>query len=66
MKRYILVALVVLFALSATAFAIMPVQHSTAAVSGETVIAARTFHIGESILPPGECPPSDPAGCGGG
>lgn len=64
MKRLMLVALVVLFALSVTAFAALPTSHSTAAVDHGTTLARLTvFDAGELIAPPPECPHPVYPGC---
>jgi hypothetical protein len=63
MKRLILVALVVLFALSVTAFAALPTSSSTAVAGGTTLARLTTFDLGESIAPPPECPNPSYPGC---
>ena len=63
MKRLFLVALLLLFALSSTAIAVLPQPSSAAPQGGTTLARLISFGTGQTIAPPPVCPnPANP-GC---
>ncbi len=63
-RKVAVVALAVVFALSATVLALMPAAHTPAPTAVHS-IAALTFAVGPSFNPP-ECPDAGDCGFGGG
>ncbi|MCD4684727.1 MAG: hypothetical protein K8S97_02175 [Anaerolineae bacterium] len=63
MKRLVLIALIVVFALSITAAALPGSLSTTAPESGTTLARLPTFDGGETIAPPPVCPHPTIPGC---
>ncbi len=63
MKRLILIALIVVFALSVTAAALPGSLSTTAPQSGTTLARLSTFEAGKTIAPPPTCPHPVYPGC---
>jgi len=63
-QKVLVLMLAVLFALSATAFAVMPGTQAAIPTDAHS-LAALTFKVGPSFNPP-VCPDPGSCGCGGG